>query len=313
MKGNREIIATLNRLLAEELTAINQYVVHSEMGDNWGYGSLHKAVQGSAIDEMKHAEKLIGRILFLESMPTVSELNALKLGKDVKEIILDDLGGENDAIMSYNQAIIQATELRDAGTRELMEGILEDEERHLDFEEAHRGRDRPDGPSRVPCESDSRIVTARPTSEARPRASAPERPDPDPSALTRSNAPRDRSSPRWSWASAGLGRQQGTERRPGVVAERSSALTRSNAPRDRSSPRWSWASAGLGRQQGTEKANPAEAMVVRVSAIRLPGNSNRRRADTPVPATHHARGLRTRDLERHPGAAHGTPYATRIQ
>ncbi len=138
MKGNPEVIASLNQLLVEELTAINQYMVHSEMCDNWGYARLHKAIERIAIDEMKHAEKIIGRILFLEGIPSLSKLNALKIGKDVKEIVVNDLGGEDEAIASYNKAIIQATELRDAGTRELLEGILEDEERHLDLHEAHR-------------------------------------------------------------------------------------------------------------------------------------------------------------------------------
>lgn len=138
MKGNPEVIQILNDLLVEELTAINQYMVHSEMCDNWGYARLHKAIEKIAIDEMKHAEKLIGRILFLEGLPTVSKLNPLNIGGDVKAIIESDLGGENDAIASYNKAIRRADELRDAGTRELLERILEDEERHLDFHESHR-------------------------------------------------------------------------------------------------------------------------------------------------------------------------------
>jgi bacterioferritin len=138
MKGNPEVIASLNHLLAEELTAINQYMVHSEMCDNWGYARLHKAIERIAVEEMKHAEKLIARVLFLEGLPIVSQLNPLKLGKEVKSIIENDLEGESGAIASYNKAIALATELRDAGTRELLETILEDEERHLDFHEAHR-------------------------------------------------------------------------------------------------------------------------------------------------------------------------------
>jgi len=138
VKGHPEIIQTLNQLLVEELTAINQYMVHSEMCDNWGYARLHKAIERIAIDEMKHAEKLIGRILFLEGLPTVSKLNPLQIGSDVKAIIESDLGGEHDAIASYNKAIQQASTLLDGGTRELLEGILQDEERHLDFHESHR-------------------------------------------------------------------------------------------------------------------------------------------------------------------------------
>jgi bacterioferritin len=138
MKGNPEVISTLNQLLAEELTAINQYMVHSEMSDNWGYARLHKAIERIAIEEMKHAEKIIGRVLFLEGLPIVSKLNPLKIGKDVNGIIVSDLEGEHDAIASYNKAVAQAAELRDAGTRDLLEHILADEERHLDFHEAQR-------------------------------------------------------------------------------------------------------------------------------------------------------------------------------
>jgi bacterioferritin len=138
LKGNPDVIATLNELLAEELTAINQYMVHSEMCSNWGYARLHKSIEKIAIDEMKHAEKLIGRILFLEGIPTVSRLNALNAGKDVKAIVESDLDAEHGAILGYNKAIEQAAALRDAGTRELLEDILEDEEKHLDFHESHR-------------------------------------------------------------------------------------------------------------------------------------------------------------------------------
>ena len=138
MKGNPKVIAKLNELLAEELTAINQYIVHSEMCDNWGYGKLHKAIEKTAIDEMKHAEKLIARILFLEGAPTVSKLNAINIGKTVPGIMQNDLAAEGGAVPSYNTAILLANELKDGGTRELLEHILEDEERHLDWLEAQR-------------------------------------------------------------------------------------------------------------------------------------------------------------------------------
>jgi len=137
MKGHPDIIQTLNELLVEELTAINQYMVHSEMCDNWGYARLHKTIEKIAIDEMKHAEKLIGRILFLEGLPTVSKLNPLRIGADVKAIVESDLSAESDAIGSYNQAIQKAGALLDAGTRDLLQDILADEERHLDFHESH--------------------------------------------------------------------------------------------------------------------------------------------------------------------------------
>jgi bacterioferritin len=138
MKGNEKIIATLNRLLAEELTAINQYIVHSEMNDNWGYQRLHKKIEKIAIDEMKHAEKLIARILFLDGIPTVSKLNLINIGKDVPNIIGNDLQAETDAVKSYNEAVRQAMELGDGGTRELLEHNLTDEERHLDWYESQR-------------------------------------------------------------------------------------------------------------------------------------------------------------------------------
>ena len=138
MKGHPEIVETLNHLLTEELTAINQYIVHSEMCDNWGYARLHKEIEKIAIDEMRHAEKLIGRILFLEGLPAVGKLNPIAVGSDVKAIIESDLGGEADAIASYNKAIQKANALLDAGTREMFEDILEDEERHLDFHESRR-------------------------------------------------------------------------------------------------------------------------------------------------------------------------------
>src|SRR5208283_126018 len=101
MKGNEKIIALLNTLLAEELTAINQYMVHSEMCANWGYDRLHQATEKRAIDEMKHAEKLIGRILFLEGTPVVSKLNELKIGADVATQLQNDHAAELGAIKMY--------------------------------------------------------------------------------------------------------------------------------------------------------------------------------------------------------------------
>jgi bacterioferritin len=138
MKGNPKMIAKLNELLAEELTAINQYMVHSEMCDNWGYAKLHKAIEKTAIDEMKHAEKLIGRILFLEGLPTVSKLNTMNIGSTPQGLLENDLAAEGDAVPSYNAGIQLATEVKDAGTRELLEHILQDEERHIDWLEAQR-------------------------------------------------------------------------------------------------------------------------------------------------------------------------------
>ena len=138
MRGNDKIIATLNVLLAEELTAISEYMVQSEMCDSWGYEGLHKAIEKVAIDEMKHAEKLIARILFLEGMPVVSKLNPMTFGKDVKGIIEAQLAAELAAIAAYNAAITQTAELQDGGSREILTHILEDEERHLDWLESQR-------------------------------------------------------------------------------------------------------------------------------------------------------------------------------
>ncbi|MCI0470498.1 MAG: bacterioferritin [Candidatus Aminicenantes bacterium] len=133
MKGHEKIIATLNSLLADELTAINQYMVHSEMCDDWGYGKLHKAVEKRAIDEMKHAEKLIGRILFLEGMPIVSSLKSIHIGENVEKQYQNDWNAEIDAIKAYNAAIKMTAELGDNGTRDFLQSILNDEEAHLDW------------------------------------------------------------------------------------------------------------------------------------------------------------------------------------
>ncbi len=136
MKGNDKIIATLNDLLSDELTAINQYMVHSEMNANWHYDKLHKAAEARAIDEMKHAEKLIGRILFLEGTPVVTNLKKVHIGATVDAQHKNDTEAEVGAVKSYNAGIRQAVELGDNGTRELLEAILKDEEEHLDWLEA---------------------------------------------------------------------------------------------------------------------------------------------------------------------------------
>lgn len=133
MKGHTEIIETLNNLLADELTAINQYMVHSEMCSDWGYERLHHRIEKRAIDEMKHAEKLIGRILFLEGMPVVSNLNPIHIGSAVDKQLRHDHEAEVGAIAAYNRAIAEASQLGDNGTRELLEDILEDEEAHIDW------------------------------------------------------------------------------------------------------------------------------------------------------------------------------------
>lgn len=136
MKGNPQIIERLNLLLAEELTAINQYIVHAEMCANWGYGKLHDKVEARAITEMKHAEKLIERILFFEGVPIVSNLNKIHIGAEVKAQLSNDLQSEYEASKSYNDGIRLVVELGDNGTRELLEDNLTDEEEHIDWIEA---------------------------------------------------------------------------------------------------------------------------------------------------------------------------------
>ena len=136
MKGQEKVIAELNARLAEELTAINQYMVHAEVCDNWGYEKLHQLIQKRAIVEMKHAEKLITRIIFLEGMPIVSKLNQINIGADVEKQHRNDWAAENDAVKNYNTSIKVATELGDNGTKELLDSILKDEESHIDEIEA---------------------------------------------------------------------------------------------------------------------------------------------------------------------------------
>ena len=136
MKGNDKVIEKLNDLLSDELTAISQYMVHGEMCDNWGYERLHEKVEKRAMDEMKHAEKLIGRIIFLEGIPMVSRLKKMHIGADVEKQIKNDTKSEEEAVLSYNDGIRLCVELADNGSRELLESILKDEERHLDELEA---------------------------------------------------------------------------------------------------------------------------------------------------------------------------------
>jgi bacterioferritin len=136
MKGNERLMAELNARLSEELAAVNQYMVHSEMCDNWGYERLHGAVEKRAIDEMKHAEKLIARLLFLEGLPIVSNLAGIHIGADVDAQLKNDLQAEYDADRAYNETIRLAVEVGDNGTRELLESILADEEGHIDWLEA---------------------------------------------------------------------------------------------------------------------------------------------------------------------------------
>jgi bacterioferritin len=135
MKGNAKVVSELNKALKEELTAINQYFLHAEMCENWGYRKLSEYIKKQSIGEMKHAEKLMERILFLDGTPSMQPLN-VKIGKTVKEMIESDLALEVAAVKEYNDAVAVAREEGDNGSRELFEILLKDEEDHVDFLEA---------------------------------------------------------------------------------------------------------------------------------------------------------------------------------
>ena len=132
MQGNQKLIETLNALLADELAAINQYIVHAEMCEDWGYGKLHEGFEKRSIEEMKHAEQLSGRILFLGGTPIVTELSKIRIGKDVPAQVEFDRAAEEGAIKAYNDAIALASEVRDHATRDILIKILKDEDRHMD-------------------------------------------------------------------------------------------------------------------------------------------------------------------------------------
>ena len=136
MKGNTEILELLNEALSEELTAINQYFLHAEMCENWGYNKLGETIQKRAIEEMKHAEKLIARIVFLEGIPIVSELRKMNIGADVPKMFASDHALESAAIKAYNSSILVCGDAQDYATREILEHILNDEDKHIDDIEA---------------------------------------------------------------------------------------------------------------------------------------------------------------------------------
>jgi len=136
MKGNDKVVENLNNQLADELTAVSQYMVHSSMCSNWGYGKLHQAIEKRAIDEMKHAEMLIDRILFLEGTPVVTKLNKMVIGAKVEDQLKNDVDSEIGAIKGYNAGIRLVSDAGDYGSAELLKSILKDEEAHLDWLEA---------------------------------------------------------------------------------------------------------------------------------------------------------------------------------
>jgi bacterioferritin len=134
------MLEVLNQLLADELTAINQYMVHAEMCSHWGYGKLHAAIEKQAIDEMHHAEWLIERIIFLEGIPQVSKLNPMKIGSTVPEIVGNDQDAEVGAVKAYNAGIRLAQEGDDQATADLLRKILKMEEGHVDWAEKQRAQ-----------------------------------------------------------------------------------------------------------------------------------------------------------------------------
>jgi len=135
MKGNPKVIEQLNRALREELTAINQYFVHAEMCENWGYDKLSKYIRMQSIGEMKHAEKLMERILFLDATPSMEPM-ALNIGSNVRDMVESDLKLEIGAVAMYNEAVKIAYENHDNGSRDLFVTLLKDEEEHVDWLEA---------------------------------------------------------------------------------------------------------------------------------------------------------------------------------
>jgi bacterioferritin len=136
MQGNPKVIAALNEALKEELTAINQYFLHAEMCENWHYDKLGSFIKKQSIDEMKHAEALIERILFLDGAPTLTDSIKLTVGQNVREQISSDLKLEIDAVGLYNRAVKLARDEGDNASRELFERLLKDEEEHVDWLEA---------------------------------------------------------------------------------------------------------------------------------------------------------------------------------
>jgi bacterioferritin len=140
MKGNKTVIDALNEALGEEMTAINQYFLHAEMCENWGYKKLAAFDKKNSIDEMKHAEALIERILFLDGRPNMSNVKALNIGEGVPEMIESDLKLEIGAVAMYNRLIKAAADAADQGTVELFKKLLQDEEGHVDGLEEQSGK-----------------------------------------------------------------------------------------------------------------------------------------------------------------------------
>ncbi len=135
MKGNAKVLDQLNHALRDELTAINQYFLHAEMAENWGYKKYSQYIKKQSIDEMRHAETLMERILFLDGTPSMEPMS-LSIGRSVKEMIEADLALEVEAVATYNEAIRICVENKDNGSRDLFVRLLKDEEGHVDWLEA---------------------------------------------------------------------------------------------------------------------------------------------------------------------------------
>ena len=136
MKGNEKVIAALNKALHDELTAIVQYMVQAEICENWGYGRLAAATKSRAIAEMHHAEHLIERIIFLDATPNVAVPLSPEIGGTVQQQLEADLASEAGAIKEYNDGVALCAQAGDAGSKDLFEALLRDEEKHADFLEA---------------------------------------------------------------------------------------------------------------------------------------------------------------------------------
>ena len=136
MKGNEQVIAVLNQVLRKELTGINQYFLHAKMCQNWGYDRLYKSLWDESIGEMKHADEIIGRILFLEGVPNISAYDKIAVGSDVKQQLENDLSLEGAALTILHPGIKTCVEASDDSSRELLEHIVVDEEKHVDWIES---------------------------------------------------------------------------------------------------------------------------------------------------------------------------------
>ena len=139
MKGNTTIIQHLNQVLKNELTAINQYFLHSKMFKDWGYSKLADYEYKESIDEMKHADQIIERILFLEGLPNVQDMHKVMIGEEPVECLQCDLALEEKALQDLKNAIIDSENLKDFVSRDIFRSILDSEEEHVDVIETHLG------------------------------------------------------------------------------------------------------------------------------------------------------------------------------